>query len=222
MIIAYQVWYLSPSIPICSFLRSDDGRRALDNKPVVTVVGARNMWYRAHDRVKEHLRGAGARLVGHIALTDKAPNLVSVLTVVAWMLTARKQRLLGVFPAPGISEDDIRRSSVFGATIGKALLQPVVPEIQEAINREAGCPVVPHLLFLEKAAARVFDKWSKLILGRGGSGDPRRRAWVRTFGLYLACAIVIASPLAFLIFYVSMPFRRAAVRRQIQEVYGCS
>jgi hypothetical protein len=108
VIIAYQVWYLSPSIPISSFLQSDEAKALLKNKAIITIVGCRNMWYRAHERIKEHLRALDARLIGHIALTDHAFNLVSVITIVRWMLSGKKDHLFGVLPKPGVSEADIR------------------------------------------------------------------------------------------------------------------
>jgi hypothetical protein len=219
VIIAYQVWYLSPSIPICSFLQSREANAILRNKPVVTIVGARNMWYRAHERVKEYLRAADACLIGHIVLTDKAANLVSVVTTVAWMLSGQRGRLLGLFPKPGVSDDDIRRCSVFGTLIAQALSQPTAPNIQSSLNQAAGGRVVPHLLFLEKAGCRVFDIWSNLIRRKGGYGDSSRKGRLRLFGLYLACAIVLLSPFTFLLFYLVLPFRFPAVKHEIKSVY---
>ena len=51
VVIAYQVWFLSPSGPITAFLKSDDGKRLLRGKPVVTVIGCRNMWLNAQEKV---------------------------------------------------------------------------------------------------------------------------------------------------------------------------
>lgn len=218
VIVAYQVWYLSPSIPISSFLQSQEAKRLLQNKPVVTIVGARNMWYRAQERIKSHLRAADARLIGHIALTDRALNLVSVITIVRWMLSGKKDRLLGLLPRPGVSEEDIGRCAAFGRMIADALLQPAAPNIQDGLNRAGACRVVPHLLFLENTAARAFRIWSNLILRRGGRGSANRKAVVRMFGFYLACGIALLSPLSFLLFYLTLPVRRPAVQRQIEQV----
>ncbi|MCK7557349.1 DUF2807 domain-containing protein [Chitinophaga sedimenti] len=44
VIFAYQPWFLSPSQPITAFLQSEDGKRLLRGKNVITLVGARNMW----------------------------------------------------------------------------------------------------------------------------------------------------------------------------------
>jgi hypothetical protein len=219
VILAYQVWYLAPSIPISSFLQSDEARQLLRGAPVVSIVGCRNMWLRAHEIVKGHLRAATARPVGHIVLMDRAYHLVSVITILYWMLTGRKDRLLGLFPKPGVSEADIARCAAYGQLVEGALSAPIFPDIQDRLNELSACRVVPHLMFLENRAVRPFTIWSKLLLGKGSRGDARRRGAVRLFGGYLALAVALFSPLSFVMFYLALPFRRAAVDRQIQQVY---
>ena len=110
VIVAYQVWYLAPSIPVSSFLQSREAALLLGGTPVLTIVGCRNMWFRAHALVRARLRAVDARPIGHIVLADRAYNLVSVVTILYWMLSGRKDRLLGLFPPPGVSEEDIFKS----------------------------------------------------------------------------------------------------------------
>jgi len=191
----------------------------LEGTPVLTIVGCRNMWFRAHALVKSRLRDMKARRVGHIVLMDRAYHLVSVITILYWMLTGRKDRLLGLFPRPGVSDQDIDRCSEYGKLIADALSSPAIPNIQDELNRRSACRVVPHLMWLEDRAARAFDIWSKLILKKGGRGDPRRKWAVRVFGWYLASVIALFSPLGFLAFYLALPFRRAAVERRVEQVY---
>jgi hypothetical protein len=219
VILAYQVWYLAPSIPIASFLQSPRVKALLEDTPVLTITGCRNMWFRAHDKVKRYLRAADARLVGHIVLTDKAYNLVSVITILYWMLTGRKDRMLGFFPLPGVSEEAIARCSVLGQVVADALSRPTFSHIQDRLNDLSACPIIPHLMFMEDRGAKVFDLWSQWIIAKGGPGDPRRRPRTRIFGCGLLCAIALFSPLLFLLFYVTLPFRRSGVHRQIQQVY---
>lgn len=51
VILAYQVWFLAPSLPVTAFLKSEEGKRLLQGKPVVTVIGCRNMWSQAQETV---------------------------------------------------------------------------------------------------------------------------------------------------------------------------
>src|SRR6056297_2875533 len=47
VVLAYQVWYMSPSIPVTAFLQSDKGKELLKDTPVITLIGSRNMWLQA-------------------------------------------------------------------------------------------------------------------------------------------------------------------------------
>ena len=85
IILGYQVWYLSPSIPVNSFLKSAFAKQIFKNTPVITVIGARNMWVKAQEKMKVLLTDVGANLVGNIALVDRNINHVSVVTIVHWM-----------------------------------------------------------------------------------------------------------------------------------------
>ena len=81
VILAYQVWYLAPSIPTSSFLQSREAALLLDGTPVLTIVGCRNMWVRAHALVKNRVRAAKGRLVGHIVLTWLDSRWMALLQV---------------------------------------------------------------------------------------------------------------------------------------------
>ena len=39
VVIAYTVWFLSPSQPMTAFLQREETRRLLDGKPVITLIG---------------------------------------------------------------------------------------------------------------------------------------------------------------------------------------
>jgi len=90
IIIGYQPWFLTPSRPISSFLQSTDGKRILKSKRVITILGCRNMWLGAQEKVKRRLKEADAQLTGHVALADRSGNLLSLVTILRWMLTGKK------------------------------------------------------------------------------------------------------------------------------------
>ena len=71
ILLGYQVWFLTPSRPINSFLKSEVAKKILLNTPVVTVVACRNMWIQAQEKMKRLLIENGALLKGHIALVDQ-------------------------------------------------------------------------------------------------------------------------------------------------------
>ncbi len=71
-ILAYQVWYLAPSLPIRSLLKAHP--EAFRNRRVVSLIACRNMWYSAAIEVSGLLRSAGARSVEVVATTDTRPQ----------------------------------------------------------------------------------------------------------------------------------------------------
>src|SRR6476620_4493520 len=55
IILGYQAWFLSPSIPFNSILKSSQLKPLLKDTPVVMVTGARNMWITAFEKSKKIL-----------------------------------------------------------------------------------------------------------------------------------------------------------------------
>ncbi|MEO6631079.1 MAG: hypothetical protein ABIN13_05130, partial [Mucilaginibacter sp.] len=121
VILGYQPWFLSPSIPTNSLLQSDEFKAIIKDAPVVTISGGRNMWINSYVRVRKMIKDAGANLVGNIALLDKHPNPISFVTIFYWMLTGKKDRYLNIFPKPGVSEQDIAATAEYGATVARHL-----------------------------------------------------------------------------------------------------
>ena len=117
IVFAYQPWYLSPSIPATSILLNTEFKKRLKNTPVITLIGSRNMWTMAQEQVKKHIKNAGAILVGNIALHDRNANLISAVTVQYWMFTGKKDKWLGVFQKPGISDEDILSAEKYGKIV---------------------------------------------------------------------------------------------------------
>jgi hypothetical protein len=196
VVLAYTVWYLSPAIPVWSFLQTPAAQQLIGNRPVLTVIGCRNMWLLAQEKVKQRLAVLGGKLTGNIVLTDRAGNLVGVLTIAVWMLTGRKERFLRVFPRPGVSEDDIRGAGRFGSLIHRALGSADVALDQVQLNSYGAVRVDPALLLMEKRVAKVFAVWSAFIRQKGGPGNPGRRRRVRLFMFYLIAAVIVLAPLA--------------------------
>jgi hypothetical protein len=191
VIVAYTVWYLSPAVPVSSFLQSPAAKRLLKDRPVVTVIGCRNMWLMAQEKVKKRIQAAGGRLKGNIVLMDRASNLVGVATIAYWMLTGKKERPLKLLPRPGVSDSDIHKARRFGPL----LRDPEALE-QDKLNALGAVRVVPAYVIFEQRIEKVFNLWSNFIRQKGGPGDPRRRRRVRLFFYYLLAAIGLIAPLA--------------------------
>jgi hypothetical protein len=196
IIIAYTVWYLSPSIPVTAFLQSLQAEKILHGRPVVTIIGCRNMWLLAQEKVKQKLKKIGAHLTGNIVLTDRANNLVGVLTIAVWMLTGKKDRFLKIFPNPGISDQDIGEAGRFREIILKAVTADPFLLSQTELNARGAVRVDPALLIMEKRVSKVFKIWSDFIRKKGSAADPQRSRRVRAFMVYLIAAVIVLAPLA--------------------------
>src|SRR5204863_9194288 len=100
VVLAYQVWFLSPSGPVTAFLKSESGKRLLRGRPVVTVIACRNMWLIAQETVKRLIHEAGGRLVDNVVFTDQGGTLATFITTPRWLLTGRRNAFWGL-PAAG-------------------------------------------------------------------------------------------------------------------------
>jgi len=104
IVLAYQVWFLSPSLPIQGFL-ADDASRNLAGKSVLTVATCRNLWGSAKIKLANALESLGAKFLGQITLCEKSPLWASFVTTPRWMLTGKKNAFL-FFPPAGINESE--------------------------------------------------------------------------------------------------------------------
>jgi len=215
VMVAWQPWYLSPSIPIHAFFQHETAKKLLSGKPVITVIGSRNMWIMAHERIREYLKSMQAKLVGNIVLYDKAPNLVSVVSIIHWLFTGKKGRYLKIVPPAGVSDEDIRNSSRFGDIILDFIRRNDLEHLRPALVKAGAVDVLPSLVMLEKRGKIFFRLWAAFILKKGDYGDPSRVARVRLFKYYLLFVLYIVSPFASLLYFLLKPFRKNALARQI-------
>ncbi|MFC2103929.1 dialkylresorcinol condensing enzyme DarA [Bacteroidota bacterium] len=216
IVFAYTVWYMSPSIPSNSFLLSDQAKRIFNNKPVITLLGIRNMWILAQEYVKTKIIECGGNLIGNVVLRDRAENITGIVTISYFMFTGKKDRFLGFFPKPGISEKDIVESEKYGKIVKQSFEENQLDNLQDKLLENKAVKVNPYLLSVEKTAAeRVFKLWANFILKKGGPGNPARRARVNLFRWYFPFAILVIAPLKYVFFLIFATFR---IRKSRDEV----
>ena len=203
IILSYQVWYLSPSIPINSFLTSEIAKSLLKNTSVITVIGCRNMWIMAQEKMKKLLVQNQANLVGNIALVDRHINHISVITILHWMMKGVKTRFLGVFPKPGVSDKDIEESTKFGSVILKNLLQNNYNNLQNELLEKGAIKIKPFLIVMDKRANILFGKWANFINSKGVANSDKRQPFIKLFSIYLSVAIWLIAPIVFLLFLLT-------------------
>ena len=210
IILGYQVWYLSPSIPVNSFLKSTFAKQIFKNTPVITVIGARNMWVKAQEKMKVLLSDLEANLVGNIALVDRNINHVSVVTIVHWMFSGEKTKYLGIFPKPGVSESEIKNASKFGNVIKQSLKNKNFNNLQDELLKLDAVEIRPFLVEMDKKANKMFKIWSNFIINKKNS----REFWLKVFNVYLWVAIWLISPIVFILHLLKYPFIATKIAKE--------
>jgi hypothetical protein len=214
VILAYSVWYLSPSLPITGFLKSAEARSILFNKPVLTIIGCRGMWLMAQEKVKKMLRDLGATLTDNIVLTDRGALFASLITTPRWMLTGKKNRLLGVFPPAGISDFTISGASRFGPVIADSLRRDEFKKKKPVLRGLAPAMVNPRLINTERVAQGMFTFWAKIIRRSGERSRLRRNTLLACFLIFLLFVIGIVLPIGRLVSFLVYPLIKSKLARK--------
>lgn len=214
VIFGYQPWFLSPSIPAMSFLKSDVFKNLIKNTPVITVIGSRNMWIGAQESVKKMIYDSGGKLIGNIPLIDKTTNLVSAVTIIHWMFTGKKTRKFGFLPLPGISESDIKGVNKTGQILNSCIKNNCLNYFQNEALKAGLVKIDPNLLFIEERAKKIFLIWAKLIKKKEQEKG-KRTFWIQLFKYYLLVALFVVSPVFLIIYNIFVrPFTRASFEQK--------
>ena len=216
VIVGYQAWFLSPSIPCNSILKHPAVKSVLKNTPVVTITGARNMWISAMERIKVMLKDSGARLSGNIALVDRHANFISFITIFYWMFKGKKERYLNIFPKPGVADTDIDACRHYGNIIGNHLENGNWNGLQDQLIEAKAIEVKYNLMCIESKSIKIFGIWANIIVKR-----KNKTAWLVAFKYYLIIALFIAAPLILTVDAIFFkPFLSGRIKKQKQHYLG--
>lgn len=195
VVIAYQPWFLSICVPINSFLQTEEAKKLLKDKPVVTILACRNMWLNGQEKMKLHLKNMHAKLVGNITFVDKSANLVSLVTVLAFVLAGKKEKFLGIFPKYGVSDKDLQGlAPKFGVVLLKHIETGNYETQQQELVELGAVNIKSSLLLMEARGRDLFPLYANYISKKGTAGSADRRTRVRIFGIVLPTAILLLSP----------------------------
>jgi hypothetical protein len=195
IVIAYQPWFLSVCVPISSFLQSTEAKQLLSNKPVITIINCRNMWLGAQEKMKKRLLDLKANLVGNITFVDRSSNLVSLVTVLAFVLKGKKENFIGIFPKYGVTDKDLAYAPIYGKIILDNFESHQLQNIQAQLNQQGALDIRGNLLLMEGRGRALFPLYANYISKKGTQGSEQRRTRVRIFGIVLPIAILLLSPI---------------------------
>jgi len=181
VILAYQVWYLAPSLPIRSLLKTHP--ETVRGRSVVSLIACRNMWYSAAIETSGLLQSAGARRVDVVAATDTRGSSTSLVTTLRWLLTGKRAPFLW-FGRAGVGDDELARVAAVGRGIAASRPFP-----QDA------APIVPALAAADMLAGRAFRKWGATVRSMRRFGGAAHAASLIAFVLGLGIAIAVGLPL---------------------------
>jgi len=211
VILAYTVWFLSPSLPISGFLNSPQSK-LLKDKPVITLIACRNMWLMAQEKIKQKLKSLEATLIDNIVLVDQGSSLATFITTPRWMWTGKKDSILGL-PKAGVSPIEIKKASRFGETLVEALANNLEKEKQPLLKGLEAVKVDEKLISSEKIAHKSFLIWGGLIKKFGDIGDIKRVPILIIYFIFLVTLILTVVPITMLI----KPIIRKLNKKKVEE-----
>lgn len=215
VILAYQVWFLSPSQPMTAFLQSPQARQLLYDTPVITLIGCRNMWLMAQETMKSLLANLGARLVDNIVLTDSAHSALTFFSTPVWVLTGNQGPFLGgMIPKAGIPPADITAARRFGERIARVLPSRARSENSPMLTGLGAVTINDRLIASERVALRSFRLWGGLLRAVGKPGTLPRRLVLVMYIIFLVTLIITVVPISAVLKRLATPFVRARIARQ--------
>lgn len=215
ILFGYQVWFLTPSIPIVSFLKSEFAEKLLKNTPVITISATRNMWMLSQEKLKTHFKRLQTKLVGNIALVDRHNNYTSVLTILGWLQTGKKEQPKPLPPA-GVSQEEIDGATKFGDIIIKFSDNNNYEGLQEKLVTNGAVEIRPFLVKVETVGNKMFTIFSKIIM----NNPKKRKFWVSVYKFYLFFAIWAVSPIVLFFFTILTPLFFRKRQKQIKYFQG--
>lgn len=216
VVLAYQVWFLSPSLPVTAFLKSP-AAQVLRDTPVITLIVCRNMWLSAQAKVKTLLAGLGARLIDNVVLTDQGPPWSTFVTTPLWLLTGRKNLLPGIFPPAGVSEADIAGAARFGRALADHL-HLLKSKAGPVLSGLGAVKVMPGYVSGEKVVHRSFLIWGRLLRVIGKPGNPLRRLVLVVYIAFLVTMILTVMPVSVAVRALLRPFLRGRLDTEVARL----
>lgn len=154
VVIGYQVWFLSPSLPILSLMNDKAFTQMITGKDVIGIITSRNMWVSAVAIMNNKLKLLRAKTIRNLVLCDTGPAWATFITTPRWMLTGKKEAF-SFFPEAGIAEKDFKRARLFASLIAK---NGTSGELINCSHHQNSAN-----LLMEKIGRFVFQRWASLI-----------------------------------------------------------
>ena len=211
IVLTYTVWFLSPSIPITGFLKSNQAKKLFKDKPVITLIACRDMWVMAQEKIKILLSDIDAKLIDNVVLTDQGKSVYTFFTTPRWLFSGKKDSF-AFFPPAGISEENIRDASRFGKRINSALHNNTEKEGNPLLKGLSAVNANGKLIATEKIATRSFKIWGKIIKLSGKKYSFGRKMAITFYAGFLVTLIITVVPLNIFIRKLLSPLQKNKIK----------
>ena len=212
VILAYQVWFLAPSLPVQDFFRSAH-RSVMHGAKVVTVCVCRDMWHSCSETMKRMLGDAGALHLDNVVVSHQGPPYATFVSVPRLLLWGKRDRFLGLFPPAEVSPSDLERVGRLGAALADRLRTPGDWPARSLLAGMGAVHVNPRYIVPELVGWYLYRAATPLVLLAGRLGAWARRLAIYVFGGVLVAAVLVGVPLMLLGVLVSYPFVSRRLRR---------
>ncbi|HTE39649.1 MAG TPA: dialkylresorcinol condensing enzyme [Steroidobacteraceae bacterium] len=212
IILGFQVWFLSPSMPMAAFLKTEQAKKLLAGKQVITALCCRNMWLSAQERVKERLQEIGAHLIDHVALVDRSPNAATLISTPMWLLTGKRGPFLGgLVPVAGLTQEEIAATARFGHAIAAELPKREVSDHSPMFKGLGAVKIDVSLIAHEKLTGRSLLMWGKLLRACGNRESRLRKFVLGVYVVFLVVLLLTLMPVVLIIKKLLAPLMREKV-----------
>jgi hypothetical protein len=116
-------WWDAVSMPMRSFLKSDEGRKLLADRPFAVFVVCRQYWRENLSEVRELAERHGGRYVGGLHFTYPGDSLRSMLSLTSYLGSGEyRDRYLGMrIPPTNIQPEQLEQARTFARSLADRL-----------------------------------------------------------------------------------------------------
>ena len=124
ILIGSPTWWDNVSMPLRSFLKSDEAGKLLSGKPFAVFVVCRTFWQANLEGVRELAEEQGGRYVDEIHFTYPGDNLRSMLALTSYLGTGEyRKRSLGLrLPPTNVQPEQLEQTRTFAGRLADRLL----------------------------------------------------------------------------------------------------
>jgi menaquinone-dependent protoporphyrinogen IX oxidase len=122
-------WWQTLSMPMRSFLKSDEARKLLSGTPFAVFVVCRQFWRENSTAVRELAEQQGGQYIDEIHFTYPGDPLRSMLSLTSYLGSGEyRDRYLGVrIPPTNVQPDQLEQTRTFAATLADRLFETAQP-----------------------------------------------------------------------------------------------